>query len=159
MISLRLRWHTFLGNYSPKTFKNFNLYWWQLRCAVPNMPWKWPSSSVKLPNHIPVSKLHQRNICLFRSQADWCYCAGLHYLCFVSHGKHLEMAQKHTEDFSVVCVRARRVELVIFRKQWGREQSSRWSDRAQSPNEVLLVALGVKRPCVLLLPPQKREQP
>lgn len=48
-------------------------------------------------------------------------------------------------------VHALRVEMVIFRKQRGREESSRWSDRAQLPNEVSLVALGVKRPCVLLL--------
>lgn len=73
------------------------------------------------------------------------------YLCFVPHTKQLEKAQKHTEDFPVLCVHAGQVEMVIFRKQRGREEGSRWSHRAQLPNEVSLVALGVKRPCVLLL--------
>lgn len=58
-------------------------------------------------------------------------------------------SQKHDADGLCLCVRvpvhARRVEMVIFRKQRGREESSRWSDRAQLPNEVSLVVLGVKK--------------
>lgn len=50
------------------------------------------------------------------------------------------------------------VEVVIFRKQWGREESSRWSERAQLLNEVSLVALGVKT--LLSTPlPQKGSSP
>lgn len=48
-------------------------------------------------------------------------------------------------------------EVVIVGKQWGREESSRWSERAQLPNEVSLVALSVKE--TLLSSPLKREQP
>lgn len=49
-------------------------------------------------------------------------------------------------------------EVVIFRKQWGREESSRWSERAQLPNEVSLVALGVKKTLLSSLP-QKGSSP
>lgn len=41
--------------------------------------------------------------------------------------------------------------MVIFRKWWGREESSRWSESAQLPNEVSLVVLSMKRPHFLLL--------
>lgn len=77
-------------------------------------------------------------------------CASL--FCVLSHTENSWKRLKSTQRiFSVLCVHARRVEMVIFRKQWGREESSRWSDRDQLPNEVSLVAPGVKRPCVLLL--------
>lgn len=85
-------------------------------------------------------------------------CAPL--IVFVSHGKQLEKAQKHAEDCLFLCVPARRVEMVIFRKQWGREESSRWSDRAQLPNEVSLVAPGVKKTLRSSPPlPQKGSSP
>lgn len=50
-------------------------------------------------------------------------------------------------------------EVVIFRKQWGREESSRWSERAQLPNEVSLVARSVKKTRLSSLLPQKGSSP
>lgn len=41
--------------------------------------------------------------------------------------------------------------MVIFRKRWGGERSSRWSESAQLPNEVSLVVVSLKRPHFLLL--------
>lgn len=52
-----------------------------------------------------------------------------------------------------MCVGA---EVVILREQWGREQSSRWSERAQLPNEVSLVALSVKKTLLLFSSPSKK---
>ena len=52
-------------------------------------------------------------------------------------------------------------EVVIFWKTVGkgREESSRWSERAQLPNEVSLVAPSVKETLLSSSAPSKREQP
>lgn len=58
------------------------------------------------------------------------------------------MAQPLGLMFRFSCVGA---QVVIFRIQWGGEESSRWGERARSPNEVSLVAPGVKK--TRLFPP------
>lgn len=139
-------------NYSPEIWELCNYLWWRLRCTLPNMLCEWPISCVKLPKHIPCQPAAAKqyvSVLVSSGLMPLC-CSSLFVFCLTlkTAGKG---SKEHRGFSSFVCACTAWVEMVIFRKQQGREEGSRWSNRAQLPNEVSLVAPGVKRPCVLLL--------